>query len=281
MPRIHSDPSPSGVVLSGTLRAALVEHTKERMRHFFLFLYTYRMLMAVLQCTSGTWAKYVSVKATHQIDVGLRRDEGWDIIFKDADASVLDLPASAFKSVDASHFCNLGLAPSLAGLCAQSTDKRSQFLYDSLVKFCGGTRLMPRRINIGPDRVVDKAHGDLCTKFLKQMTEGSAPISRPFFEAYKEQVVTRMTQYAASQASNGNSAVAEAALIYVATLNESEAPKELRSQGKASRWVEIRPTHSEEVWTTLLGNVDGDFFGYAFQDDANATRSMFVSRSVS
>ena len=76
MPRIQSDPSPSAVVLSGTLRSALVGHTKERIRHFFLFLYLYRMLMHVLQVPPGQWASHVSVKATHQIDEGMRRGPG-------------------------------------------------------------------------------------------------------------------------------------------------------------------------------------------------------------
>jgi hypothetical protein len=280
MPRTHSDPSPSAVVLSGTLRAAILAHTKERMRHFFLFLYVYRMLVYVLQIPADSWARHVSVKATHQIDVGLRRDEAWDIAFKKDDVSVLDLQASAFRRVDATHFCNLGLAPSLAALCARSPDGRAMHLYNALERVCGNTRLMPQRINIGPDRVVDKAHGDLCLAFLKQMATGAAPISLPFFAAYRELVVARMTAYGKGQADKGNEAVAEAAGIYIATLSESEPPMELRTQGATSRWIKTRATHSEEVWATLLGNAEGDFFGYGFDRDDSTSIAAFVSRRV-
>lgn len=229
MARIQSDPSPSAVVLAGTLRHALVGHTKERMRHFFLFLYLYRMLMHVLQCPPDEWAGHVSVKATHQIDVGMRRDEAWDVVFRKEDASVLDLNASAFRRVDASHFCNLGLSPALAGLCGPSSGVLVMSLYAQLVRVCGNTRLLPQRINIGPDRVVDKAHGDLCMEFVASMAGGVAPVSRVLFDAYKKRVVARMAEYRSTQLLNGNVAVAECADIYIATLTESEAPTELRT----------------------------------------------------
>ena len=280
MTRVQSDPSPSAVVLAGTLRHALVGHTKERLRHFFLFLYLYRMLVHVLQAPPAEWAGHVSVKATHQIDVGLRRDEAWDVVFRKDDASVLDLAASAFKRVDASHFCNLGLAPSLGALCAESGDVRATALHAQLASVCGNTRLLPQRINIGPDRVVDKAHGDLCLEFLSRMAEGTAPISRAFFNAYKDRVVSRMAAYRAAQIANGNDAVAEASGIYMATLTESEPPTEVRTQGKTSRVIQTRSTHTEEVWTTLLGNAEGDFFGYGFNRDPATRVGMFVTRSV-
>jgi hypothetical protein len=133
MTRIHSDPNPSAAALSGSLRDVLVQHTKERMRHFFLFIYTYRLLMHVLDVPAKDWANYVSIKATHQIDSGLRRENGWDVSFKNDDVSVLDLYASGFKRVDASHFCNLGLKPALSALCAATHDQRVLSLYGGLV----------------------------------------------------------------------------------------------------------------------------------------------------
>ena len=191
---------------------------------------------------------------------------------------MLDLLASAFRRVDAAHFCNLGLKPSLAALCAKSDDMRAGSLHEDLVKVCGNTRLMPQRINIGPDRVVDKAHGELCLKFLSEMANGAAPISPSFFRAYKALVVSRMKIYAAGQLKNGNEAVAEAAGIYIETLEESEAPKELRTQGTASRWVKTRSTHSDEIWATLLGNAEGDFLGYGFNRDDSTSIATFVTR---
>ncbi|WP_145963071.1 hypothetical protein, partial [Mangrovicoccus ximenensis] len=124
--REHIDPSPSAVVLAGTLRHAIVGHTKERIRHFFLFLYTFRILMHVLKLPAGQWPGLVEIKATHQVDTGMRRDEGWDQIFAKTDGSMLDLSATAFRKIDAAHYCNLGLAPRLAGLCSASQDSRAE-----------------------------------------------------------------------------------------------------------------------------------------------------------
>ena len=278
MPRIHSDPNQALGVLSGILGVALVGHTKERMHHFFLFLYTYRLLMNVLECAPNKWADNVSIKATHQCDTGVRRDEAWRTGFKNDDVSVLNFYVTDFRRVDASDFCNLGLNPALAGLCDQGAYERARHLYNMLVRVCANTRLMPQRINIGPDRVVDVAHGELCMAFLKQMASGAAPISNPFLKRYKERVTSGMALYKAGQADKGNDAVAEAAGIYIATLEESEAPQELRSQGTASKWINTRCTHSQEVWTTLQGNAQGDFLGYGFNRDANVDISMLVTR---
>ena len=80
-----------------------------------------------------------------------------------------------------------------------------------------------------------------------------------------------MALYKAGQADKGNDAVAEAAGFYIAT-------QELRSQGTASKWINTRSTHSQEVWTTLQGNAQGDFVGYGFNRDANIDISMLITR---
>jgi hypothetical protein len=145
---------------------------------------------------------------------------------------------------------------------------------------CGNTRLLPQRINIGPDRVVDKAHGLICLDLLQQMGAGGAPISPASFATYKAKVIADMTLYAQRQTQKENFAVAEAALIYVATLGEKHAPTEVRSQGKASRVIQTRSVHSVEVWNTIVNNARGDFYGYSFEKDQNADISMLISAKV-
>ncbi|WP_172329310.1 hypothetical protein [Mangrovicoccus sp. HB161399] len=278
--REHMEPSPGAVVLAGTLREAIVGHTKERIRHFFLFLYTFRILMHVLKLPAGDWAGLVAVAATHQVDAGLRRDEGWDQVFAKTDGSMLDLPATAFRKVDAAHYCNLGLAPRLAGLCSASEDVRAEPLLNALKLICGNTRLMPQRINIGPDRVIDKLHGDLCMAYLKQMGQGAAAISPAFFDGYRAAALERLEEYAKGQAEAGNAAVAAAARLYAAVLAETDAPQELRQAGTASRMVNLRPAHCDEVWTTLAGNASADFFALGLREDPEASLGMLWTRRV-
>ncbi len=278
--REHMDPSPSAVVLAGTLRQAIVGHTKERIRHFFLFLYTFRILMHVLKLPDGEWAGLVEVKATHQVDTGMRRDEGWDQVFAKTDGSMLDLSATAFRRMDAAHFCNLGLKPRLAALCSGSGDARAEPLLVSLKLICGNTRLMPQRINIGPDRVIDRLHGDLCMEFLREMGKGASAISPAFFDSYRQEACRRLEEYAKGQDTAGNVAVAEAARLYAATLAETEAPQELRQAGTASRMVNLRPAHCDEVWRTLTGNATAEFFALGLMEDPEAGLEMLLTRRV-
>ncbi|WP_161556165.1 hypothetical protein, partial [Mangrovicoccus ximenensis] len=150
----------------------------------------------------------------------------------------------------------------------------------SLKLICGNTRLMPQRINIGPDRVIDKLHGDLCMAFLKEMEGGAAAVSPAFFDTYRQEACKRLEVYAQAQEAAGNVAVAEAARLYAATLAETDAPQELRQAGTASRMVNLRPAHCDEVWTTLTGNATAEFFALGLLDDPEAGLEMLLTRRV-
>lgn len=281
MGRIHTDPSETALAQSGTLRDALVAHSKARMRFFFLYMYTYRMLMHVLQVPADQWQTYVSNTATHQINSGMRRDSDWDISFQKDDVSILDHFASLFRRVDAAHFCNLGLNPALAAKCSASSDPRATDIYNTLVMISGATRFMPQRINIGPDRVVDTAHGVLCREMLADMANGAAAISPAAFARYKSYVSGKMRDYAASQTEKENFAVAEATLIYVATWGETVAPTELRQNGTAKKVIATRSTHSAEIWASVSRGAQQDFMAYGFDRDPNTSLAMILSNMVS
>ncbi|UWQ99113.1 hypothetical protein K3729_17195 [Rhodobacteraceae bacterium S2214] len=281
MGRIHTDPSPTALAQSGILRDALVAHSKARMRFFFLYMYSYRMLMHVLQIPSDQWPQYVSIKATHQFNTGARRDSDWDLSFQKDDVGILDHSASSFRRIDAAHFCNLGLAPSLATLCARSGDPRAVAIYETLTMISAATRFMPQRINIGPDRVVDTAHGVLCREMLKNMANGAAAISPSAFARYKSYVSGKMTAYADSQTQQENFAVAEATLIYVATWGETVAPTELRQNGNAKKVINTRETHFAEIWSSVSRGAHQDFVAYGFDRDDGASLSMILSNMVS
>lgn len=277
MARILSSHNINAARLSGRLGDALVDHTKQRMRFFFCYLYVYRILMHILKVPANEWGRHISVKATHQCDSGLRREEGWDVQFKKDDSSILEYMASEFKRVDAAHFCNLGLKPSLAGLCNASDDARATDLFNQLESICAATRQMPQRINIGPDRVVDRVHGVMCLDMVQQMGQGRAAVSPAFIEHYKKIATQEMIRYAAGQRDVGNVAVADAAMIYVATWGENVAPTELRSNGAASKVIQSRKTHTNAVLSTVSTYAYADFYALGLRDDPTADISMVVS----
>jgi len=266
--------------MSGRLRDVLVHHTTQRMRHYFLFLITYRMLLHLLNVPETDWKKYVSAKATHQCDSGLRRDRDWQVKFLKHDTSILDLSVSAFARVDAAHFCNLGLTRGLDSYCARSTDPRVRSIYEALTKICGNTRWLPQRINIGPDRVVDRVHGFLCYDMLDQMAAGRAAASPAFVLMYRDAVVRHMTAYAKDQHTKGNVAVSQAGMIYVETLSETVAPTEVRRHGTASKVIKLRRTHIEEVWDVIKGNAAAEFYAHRLDRSPKAELSMLISTRV-
>jgi hypothetical protein len=73
--------------------------------------------------------------------------------------------ATACGRTDAAHYCNLGIEAKfrarIAELARPETDQIAFDLYEALKAICGNTKWLPQRINIGPDRVIDKLHGEL------------------------------------------------------------------------------------------------------------------------
>ncbi len=223
MPRILSAATPTSVVMAGDLRAALHEHMRERLRHFFLFLYTMHLIIARLHGRHGRtdidFNAMVRAAATHQVDTGQRSGDQAYHAFDRADASVLDQPATRFDRMDAAHFCNLGLDPTLAGLCAASRGDEVLFdLYNQLKALCGNTRQMPQRVNIGPDRVIDVIHGRLAKLFL----DGTAPLTQANLNGYLMEAKRLLTDYRDGQARKGNTGVAACAQVYIDELSDPE-----------------------------------------------------------
>lgn len=279
--RAHEERSPTAANTSGTLRVVIAEHMKQRMRYFFNFLYLYRMLMLLLDIAPKDWTRYVSATATFQIDTGTHSDHDDLLKFDRSDVSVLDLPATAFGDMDAAHFCNLGLQNGLGLLCAKSTDDRVSSLYERLKVVCGDTRLMPKRINIGPDRIVDKVHGNLAEEFLKEMgTQNKPPISPEFFRRYTVAIGDRMSTYAAGQASRGKDGVAAAARAYIATVSDIVPTTEHVQHGAKRVRIKAQPGIVESNWNWVSAEVVGDHVAYRLGDDPGVGIEMFLGKGV-
>lgn len=281
--RKHEAPSSTALVLSGDLGGQLVLHTRERVRHFFQFLYLYRMLMLLLKVDPKNWESFVSVVATHQIDTGVRRASKDEVVsFDKTSGGIVELPTTAFGKLDAAHFCNLGLKGNLDGLSAKSKDDRVFPLYARLKVTCGNTRWLPQRINIGPDRVVDKAHGELCKEFLKEMRDhDKAAINPDFFDRYRDRVVAGMTEYARQHAQLQNDGIVAAAQVYIDVLASTPSRKTVRVADSKVQVLSTQESQMGEIWNLLFGDVNGDYFALNLRSDPGVSIELFMSGMVS
>ena len=198
MGRIHSEPDKGLAILAGTLQDALRMHAAQRMYFFFWYLFSYKALTDRLRDAHGmelTDSEGLSIKATHQIAYGLRSDNPGYYDFVVSDPDIIKQPSTACGATDAAHYCNLGITPAfmrkIEPVANTSTDAVAFQLFSMLETAAGATRQLPRRINIGPDRIVDVAHGRMATAML----DGSPPIARGNYLAYLETCEREMTHF--------------------------------------------------------------------------------------
>ncbi len=169
--REHSIRSDGAVDVTGSLKVELGRHAFERCRHFFLYVFTAKALTDHVNSKHGRNlgpTDILYVNATHQVDTGLRSTDVEYYGFDSKDPNVVNQSATACVRMDAAHFCNLGIdvrCQSTFGSLAGG-DQTVSVLFETLKKICGNTRQLPQRVNIGPDKVIDKFHGELATKVL-------------------------------------------------------------------------------------------------------------------
>lgn len=202
--REHSLRSDTASNTSGSLGSVLRVHAYERCRHFFLYVFTAKALTDYANNKHGLGlgpTDILEVVATHQVDTGLRSNDTEYYGFDSTDPNVVNESATACLKMDAAHFCNLGIDPRcrsrLAGLAGDKTVAR---LLNDLITYCGNTRQLPQRVNIGPDKVIDKFHGELATKILGS---GQPPITMTWLKVYLEGADEAMKDYSDKQATYG------------------------------------------------------------------------------
>lgn len=214
MGREHLPISPTAGTarISGQLGDALQAHARTRVTHFFKYLWTLdaacRRAAVLAPAAPEHPADVFDPKATLQVDTGRRSGGGVGYTdFDDTDPAVVTKFATAFRNVDAAHFCNLGLkAGPWARLSALATSDEHLFALMNMVKaFSADTRLLPQRVNIGPDRVVDVAHGVLAERFLRPR---APTVTRANIEAYLDVCATDMGVYRATHVGDGNHGIA-------------------------------------------------------------------------
>lgn len=219
--RRHVEGKPNFPVFAGKLRHELESHALGRAEHFFVYLVTMKILVAELNALGATWAssRFVRVKASDQIDGGMRIKPSANTqansvapyaVFDPTDATIVDMPTAQFTRMDAAHWCNLGLAPEMAEACKDSPFARD--CYEALKVIAGGTKLLPQRVNIGPDRVIDDLHGELAQRFLD---DTGRVLSVPRVDTYRVRATSAITNYRNGMLRDGQAGVAACADCYL------------------------------------------------------------------
>lgn len=228
MGREHQSVSPTAgsALIAGSISSALAMHAHERIVHFFMFLFALdaccRRAKATGAADVNAWSA-VSPKATHQVDTGFRKTDPAYYDFDETDPKVVDRSAASCRNTDAAHFCNLGLvAGPWQQLAATATgDKLTFYLLEMAKRLAGNTRHLPQRINIGPDRVIDVAHGDLAVMFLKT---GKPVVSRANIGDYLARSASDMTDYRAGASKAGLHGLAACCDAYLAVYANGVEP---------------------------------------------------------
>jgi hypothetical protein len=106
-------------------------------------------------------------------------------------------------------------------------------LYSSLTNVCRNTRQLPQRVNIGPDKRIDKFHGVLATQILNS---GKPPVSTSNLAAYFLGATRELTDYRNAQLLKGNNGVAACVDAY----------------------LECYAKDLEDLWKNITNNVAAD-----------------------
>lgn len=293
--RSFGELSAGAVNLGGKLENALHYHTQERAIHFFLYVFYMKVLVTHLNKAPYALKlaedEGVEVVATDQINTGFRSTNigpGAYHAFDSGSASTLQESASAFTKMDAAHFCNLGIKPKFVTKIAKYTsdahhavDPIPMDFYETLKRICGDTELLPQRVNIGPDRVIDKVHGQLAGKMLK----GAAKvISQKTIEDYKAAAAAAMTEYRDAARNKGDLGIVACADCYLAIYSDALVPtprtldqKRADAKNNVVHSVPIKP-FVDGVYQSLTGMVRGECAAYVDAQgqprlDANDYRS--------
>ncbi|HEY9228391.1 MAG TPA: hypothetical protein VIP11_17165 [Gemmatimonadaceae bacterium] len=277
--RSFGELSPGAVNLGGKLQDALHYHTRERALHYFLYLFDMKVLVTHLNKAPYDLKlaadEGVEVVATDQINSGFRSKNigpGAYHPFDSTSTATLLESATAFTSMDAAHFCNLGIKPAFVAKIAKyisnqhhAVDPIPMDFYEMLKRVCGDTALLPQRVNIGPDRVIDKVHGELAGKML----QGAAKIvSQKNVEDYKKAAAAAMTEYRDSAKVNGDLGIAACADCYLTIYNDVlvPAPRTL-DQKRADAKNNVVPTvpvkpFVDSIYQSLNGMVRAECAAY-------------------
>ena len=234
MNRIKQTIADSAAIRSGTLDMVLKDHVRQRVHIFFLFAFFSKILKERYEQLSPRKINYramLQIKASHQIGTGVRRNTPSVDSFDETDPNIIKSFATNFRKLDAAHFCNLGiLAPFRAQVAALAPKDKEGWIIkwlDNLEATAKSTRQLPQRINIGPDRIIDKLHGDLIFSFLDK---SNPIISTQHFNQYQVNASAKLQQYKSKLSREGKLGLVACVDQYLAIINSSNEMKLVQNQ---------------------------------------------------
>jgi hypothetical protein len=230
--RKHDEISPTAVNFAGPLGQRLVNHAHSRLTHFFYFLFSVSALCKRIDDLDGgktNPADIVKPIATHQIGVGFKSTRIEHRAFDKKATGLVYQNSSDFSQMDAAHFCNLGFdehyqSSIYSRIMAQHNDALAIRLYEHIKKFAGDTQLLPKRINIGPDRIIDQLHGVLAKRFLTASRTPVTGVPMPvvtsaLIATYLAEALIVMSDYRDQLERSGDDGLVECVDCYISVYN--------------------------------------------------------------
>ena len=219
MPRdMHQIPATMGAIVN-RLDQQIDRHVEYRFRHYSMYAFFMYALTSKLSKEQDSklnidLSRYVVKKATHQIGVGHRRSSAeYSEFIRRAD--VLEIFTNTFKDVDAAHTCGLGASPLLQVAVAKSKDKHTQPLHQGLLAAMRTTANMPKLVNVGPDKIIDKVHADNILEHLTTTSVANPLLGTGALTNYIRRARLAMTAYREGKLSQGRLGLAACASVYI------------------------------------------------------------------
>lgn len=181
-------------IFSGSLATLLPQHASMRASHFFRFCVNVQMgcdvLERLLPAFDLTPSQAIEFdRATHQAGVG-HRVKGAPAFNKTSDDIGQEL-ATGVSHMDAAHFNNLGLKPDFLKpfntlIKNSNGDLKTtlQTLQSYCVVYCSDTRLLPQRVNLKSEKILDDVHREVARNIFSNPDLISHPLISEFLINY-------------------------------------------------------------------------------------------------
>ena len=171
----------------------------------------------------------------------------------------MDINSTSFCKLDATHINNLGVKrPFLMEMRREAKrDPVVAYLLEHVEVLAGNTIQLPQKVNINPDRVIDRLHGAL----VDGMIAAIPVVSRNAVQQYYNEARAKMDDYRLTRVAKGQDGLATCAESYLTTYNRSPPPTLTREQKRArmTTTVTFQLLPQDHTYQSLVGYVFGTF----------------------
>jgi hypothetical protein len=204
----------SNAIFSGPLRDVLKHHVKEKARHYFLFgkyvqiTCDYLSGIDKIKASSLTLDNAIQKTATHQVGKGsydAKYYKGDDGEYPGSSQSRFDVKAidilnrQSTGQIDtvAAHYNNLGLSPKFVNIMQEMIGEHPdrkvlKKLNEICIALCAGTSILPKEINLGPEKIMDRLQREHYEYFQKS---GGALLSQESIDSYVDKGTAQISNW--------------------------------------------------------------------------------------